>query len=258
MSIFTKFFPQMTSIRSRLVLLVLLSLVPVALVLIYSALENRRITGEQAVDNLANIVELIHSDFEDAINASSQLLTSLALTPEKWLETSTECNQQLATLNKQFASYSNIYSVDINGQVICSAINQTTTINLQDRRYIKDTLESAAIVVGHPVEGRFSDQKVIPIALPLCSAEGEIVGALALSINLTQFLTQNIQTHAINSKSLNNVTATLWQTDGTVLVRSPDPLSMNGQQARESELFQTLESNITSRRTMEVRGLDQI
>ena len=62
---------QMTSIRSRLILLVILSLVPVALVLIHAAFENRRITSEQAVDNLATIVELIHSDFEDAVYASS-------------------------------------------------------------------------------------------------------------------------------------------------------------------------------------------
>lgn len=258
MSTSSKIFPQMASIRSRLVLLVLLSLVPVALVLIYSSLENRRITGEQAVDNLTNIVELIHSDFEDAINASSQLLTSLALTPEKWLEPSPECNQQLANLNKQFSSYSNIYSIDINGQVICSATNQTTTVNLLDREYIQDSLTRETIVVGSPVEGRISEQKVIPIALPLYSAEGEIVGALGVSINLTQFLTQHIQAHAIKSKSLDNVVATLWQTDGTVLVRAPDPLAITGQQARESELFQTLVSNITNRRTMELRGLDQI
>lgn len=252
----SKFFPQLTSIRSRLVLLVLLCLVPVALVLIYSALENRRLTGEQAINNLSTIVELIHTDFEDAIYASSQLLTSLALTPENWLKASPQCNQQLANLSKQFASYSNIYSVDINGEVVCTATNNETTINLLDRDYIQDSLSGGAIIVGRPVEGRISRQMVMPIALPLYSTTGEIIGAVGVSINLSQFLNHNIRSHSLKSKSLDNVTATLWQTDGTVLVRAPDPFSLTGQQASESELFKTLINNTNNQQTMEVRGLD--
>jgi diguanylate cyclase (GGDEF)-like protein len=256
MSLFSKFFPQLASIRSRLVLLVLLSLVPVALVLIYSALENRRLTGEQAINKLSTIVELIHNDFEDAIYASSQLLTSLSLTPEKWLKASPQCNQQLANLSKQFASYSNIYSVDLNGEVICTATNNETTINLLDRDYIQNSLSGGAIIVGQPVEGKISKQMVMPIALPLYSSTGEIMGVVGVSINLSLFLNHNLRAHSLNSKSLNNVTVTLWQPDGTVLVRAPDPFSMTGLQARESELFQTLIGNTTNRQTMEVRGLD--
>lgn len=247
---------QMTSIRSRLILLVILSLVPVALVLIHAAFENRRITSEQAVDNLATIVELIHSDFEDAVYASSQLLTSLALTPDNWLQRSAQCNQKLANLSKQFASYSNIFTVNAQGKVVCSATDFDTTVSLMDRDYIQSALSGGAVSVGRPVAGRVSSQMVMPIGLPLYAANGEIAGAVGVSINLSEFLNFNLRSHGLNSQAIGNVTATLWQPDGKVLARAPDPLALTGQQARDSELFQTLIENIDNHRTMEVRGLD--
>jgi len=250
-----KFTLKMTSIRSRLMWLVTLSLVPVALVLIHSALENRRITGEQAVGNMATFVELIHSDFEDAVYASSQLLTSLALTPNAWLTKTPQCNQQLAELSRQFASYSNIFSVNAEGKIICTATGIDTTVNLLDRDYIEGAISGGVVTIGQPVEGRVSGERVIPIALPLFFM-GEIVGAIGVSINLSQFLHFNVQSHGLNSQNLGNVTTTLWQPDGTVLARAPDPLSLTGQQARDSELFQTLIDNLESHRTIEVRGLD--
>lgn len=247
---------QMTSIRSRLMLLVILCLVPLALVLIHAAFENRRITSEQAVGNLATIVELIHNDLEDTVEASSQLLTSLALTPDNWLQASAQCNQQLANLSKQFASYSNIFTVNTQGVIVCSATGFDTKTSLQARSYIQSALAGGSITIGRPVMGRVSGQMVMPIALPLYTASGEIVGAVGVSINLAQFLSQNIQAHGFNNQGFGNVTSTLWQPDGTVLARAPDPLAFTGQQARESELFQTLTDNIDSHRTLEVRGLD--
>lgn len=256
MNFFTKFAPQLTSIRSRLMLLVTLSLVPVALVLIYSAMENRRITGEQAVNNLATIVELVNSDFQDAINASSQLLTSLALTPDKWLTASAQCNQQLANLSKQFAGYTNIFSINADGDVICTATGTSSSVNLMDRDYIENALSGSAVTVGQPVKGRVSGQKVMPIALSLNGAGGEIVGAVGVSINLSQFLDFNAQAHGLNAQNLGNVTSTLWQPDGTILARAPDPLSLTGKQASDSDLFLTLVDNLDTTRTMELRGLD--
>jgi len=249
---------HLTSIRSRLVLLVLLCLLPIAVLLVHSAFENRRITSEQAVENLATIVDLIHSDFEDAIYTSSQLLTSLALTPDSWLKASAQCNQQLANLSKQFASYSNIFSVDANGKVICSATGYDSTVNLQDRDYIQSVLTGGLARVGQPVEGRVSGETVMPIALPLYAASGEVAGAIGVSINLSQFLDYKVRSKGLHSQSMESLTTTLWKPDGTVLARAPDPLALTGQRASDSQLFQMLVNNIDNRRTMEALGLDNV
>lgn len=246
----------LTGIRSRLILLVLLCLVPVALVLIHSANENRRITATQAVDSLSTIVELIHNDFEDAVYASTQLLTALALTPDNWLRETPQCNQNLANINKQFADYNNIFSVDTEGNVICSASGTSGPVNLMDRHYIQNALAGGPVIVGRASQGRVSQEMIMPIALPLYDAAGQIVGAVGVSIGLSQFLSQNQKSHGQGSKTLSNVTATLWRPDGTVLARAPDPLSLTGQVARDSDLFKTLIDNLGSRKSLEVRGLD--
>lgn len=157
----------LTGIRGRLILLMMLCLVPVALVLIHAANENRRITGAQAVANLSTIVELIHSDFEDATYASTQLLTALALTPERWLQETALCNQQLADINKQFAGYNNIFSVDTEGDLICSAAGNQQQVNLLDRHYIQHALNGGPVIVGRATQGRVSQEMVMPVALPL-------------------------------------------------------------------------------------------
>lgn len=225
---------NMRSIRSRLIFLIILCLVPVALVLINASFESRRITSEQAVGKLATIVELIHSDFEDAVYASSQLLTSLALTPNNWITASAQCNQQLANLSKQFASYSNIFTVNTDGEVICSATGYDAPVNLLDRDYIQSALAGNSITVGQPVAGKVSDQMVLPIALPLYEPSGEVAGAVGVSINLVQFLEHNLQSHGITARNFGNLTSTLWQVDGTVLARAPDAMALTGQQARDS------------------------
>lgn len=246
----------LTGIRSRLILLVMLCLIPVALVLIHSANENRRITATQAVDSLSTIVELIHNDFGDAVYASTQLLTALALTPDNWLAGTANCNQSLANISKQFADYNNIFSVDTKGNVICSATGTSSPVNLIDRHYIQNALAGGPVIVGRAAQGRISQEMIMPIALPLYDDAGQIVGAVGVSIGLSHFLTENQKSHGQGSKSLGNVTATLWQPDGTVLARAPDPLSLTGQVARDSELFQTLIDNLGSRESLEVRGLD--
>ncbi len=256
MALPSKFSLHLTSIRSRLLLLVSLCLVPVVILLVYSAFENRRIASGQAIENLVTVVDLIHSDFEDAIYTSSQLLTSLALTPDRWLKTSAQCNQQLANLSTQFSSYSNIFSVDANGKVICTAIGYDSLVNLRDRDYIQSALTGGTVRVGEPVEGRVSSQMVVPIALPLHADSGEVVGAIGLSINLSQFLKHKVRSQGLNSQNISNLATTLWKPDGTVLAREPDLLGLVGQRANESQLFQTLVKNIGNRHTMEVIGLD--
>lgn len=247
---------NMRSIRGRLMLLMILCLVPLALVLIHASYESRRITSEEAVGKLATIVELIQSDFEDAVYASSQLLTSLALTPNNWVTVSPQCNQQLANLSKQFASYSNIFTVNTDGEVICSATGYDAPVSLLDRDYIQSALAGNSITVGRPVAGKVSEQMVLPIALPLNKPSGEVAGAVGVSINLVQFLQHNLQSHGITANNYGNVTSTLWLADGTVLARVPDGMALTGQKARDSELFQALIQNIENRKTIEVQGLD--
>ncbi|MEX0615309.1 MAG: diguanylate cyclase, partial [Methylophaga sp.] len=91
---------------------------------------------------------------------------------------------------------------------------------------------------------------------PLYDDGGQIIGAIGVSIGLSQFLNQNQKSHRQNGKGLGNVTATLWRPDGTVLARAPDPLFFTGHDARESELFQTLIKNFSSHQSLEVKGLD--
>ncbi|MEX1201402.1 MAG: diguanylate cyclase [Methylophaga sp.] len=248
--------PLLSGIRSRLILLVMLCLVPVALVLIYAANENRRITGAQAIDSLSTIVELIDNDFKDLTYASTQLLTALSLTPERWLSQSTQCNQKLADINKQFTDYNNIYSVDTEGNLICSATGTQDEVNLLDRNHIKLALGGGPAILGRPTQGKVSKEMVLPVALPLYDDGGQIIGAMGVSIGLSQFLNQNQKSRRQSGKGLGNVTATLWCPDGTVLARSPDPLFLTGHDARESELFQTLIKNFSSHQSLEVKGLD--
>ena len=54
----------LSGIRSRLILLTLLSMIPVALVIIHTALETRRITTGQAIDNLNTLAIFVQSQLE--------------------------------------------------------------------------------------------------------------------------------------------------------------------------------------------------
>jgi len=248
---------RFNGVRSRLIIIVLLCLLPVALIMAHSTLENRRITSEQAVERLSTVVELIENEVEDAIAASVKVLTSLSLSPASWLTASQDCHRQLARLTHQYAEYSNIFSISTEGKVICSGNPMEGQIDLTDRLYIQQALAGQSPAIGQATRGRVTEEMIIPIAVPMYDADGRLQGAIGVSIQLSQLL-QKTAFNVRRSNTLNQTTATLWRADGTVLARSPDTLDLSGEDARESELFQTLIRAVGVDSNVKVVGLDQL
>jgi len=248
---------RFNGVRSRLIVLVLLCLLPIALIMAHSTLENRRITSEQAVEGLSTVVTLIENDLEDAIAASIKMLTSLSLSPASWLNASQECHQHLAKLTNQYAEYSNVFSVSTASKVICSGNPMDAEIDLTDRLYIQQALAGHSPAIGQATRGRLTQEMILPIAVPIYDTAGRIQGAIGVSIHLSKLL-QKTAFDMQRSNTLNLTTATLWRSDGTVLARSPDTLDLSGEDAKDSELFQTLISAVGINSNIEVVGLDNI
>ena len=247
---------SISGIRSRLIMLALLCLLPMALLLLNVANENRRITSQQAIDNLATYLNLIDDDFDDTVYSASQLLASLSLSPEQWLAPSKQCNQRFFNLNSQYSQYSNIYSVALNGDIVCSATNNDLTASLADRKYIQEALAGKPLAVGAATLGRLSKKVIMPVAAPLTNSFGEVIGVIAVSIGLDDLLNEQHTLFDMQRSDLGNITTTLWQTDGTVLARVPDTIAITGKIAKDSVLFKTLIENLGSHKTIEVKGLD--
>lgn len=123
-----------SSLRARLLLLLLLALLPVYGFIAYSVLESRQQAAEHARENALWLTRLIASDQKSLMEVIRQQLQSLAHIPvvrrPKWAAL---CNQTFAGLRRQNAFYANIGVIDPDGSLRCSALPFMGRVDLSDR-----------------------------------------------------------------------------------------------------------------------------
>ena len=60
------------------------------------------------------------------------------------------CSAALEPLLRQHPGYSNLFTVDIRGDLVCSAVPAPTPVNVADRDYFQAVLRTRALAVGTP------------------------------------------------------------------------------------------------------------
>lgn len=188
--------PEISGLRTRLLLLVLLSVAP-AFVLISYQLQHER---DNVIKDARADVELVAKDaanqFGILIGLSRQLLISLSQTPELQLSAINQkamslksnhrgsCDALLAKLIKLHPRYLNIGVIAMDGTLACSALPHNHNINLADRFYFRQAIDTHKFSVGDYQIGRATGKESVNIAYPVMDGHNEITAVLFVAIDL--------------------------------------------------------------------------
>lgn len=241
------------SLRTRLLLLVLLATLPLAAALIYVHFQDRNERIAEAKRGLTVLAHLTTQDLEARLRAASQLAFGLAQDRQIDLRDRAACSAHLAEIYRRFPEFISITVFLPNGDLRCTSLREWKQANVADRLYFKRALASNEPQYEALVS-RVSGASVALVAYAARDALGSVKFILTMGVNLERFVAESAKISQYNDR-----VTTLWGDDGTLLARFPEDeeQKLAGRKLPESDLYRFVRDN-PSGATGEVKGLDGI
>jgi signal transduction histidine kinase len=237
------------SLRIRLLLLVLVTVIPAWGAIAYTASEQRRIAVAEIQRNVLRLAEFSAHEEEQALQGTRQILIALANFVRKADENPAGCSTFCVNLLKQFRRYANIGAAKSNGEVFCSAVPLDQPTNASDQSWFRRAVESGNFAVGDYHVGRITGKPVLVLAYPYRVVEAEPAAVVFAALDL-KWLNQYI--FEIESQLPDGFTITQMDENAVVLARQPDAEQWLGQSMIHNPTFREILSQKTG--VIETRG----
>jgi PAS domain S-box-containing protein len=180
--------PFLKKIRTHLLILVLISVLPALGIIIYSGIERSSHAIDMAKADALGIVKTFSYDHQRAVESTRQFLMTLARVPEIIHLKAYGQNKLLAELLTQNPLYSTLFVVNAEGFVYASAAPlPPTPISVAQRKYVQDTVRTKDFSVGEYAICPAVKRPVLHFAYPIWDAEGLFKGMIGISLDLARY-----------------------------------------------------------------------
>src|SRR5215468_5884820 len=206
-----------TSLRTRLLLLVLLAVIPALGLTLYTNLEERQLRKAQVQEQAMRLARLVSADHERLIGDARRLLVNLARLPAVRDRNRTACNTLFADLLTQQSSYANLVVADADGNVFCSALPMTGQVYAGDRVYFRRAIETRDFAIGEYQIGRVTGKASVNFGYPVLDDAGHVGAVVFAALDLA-WLNELASQAALPPGSM----LTVIDRNGAILSRYPD------------------------------------
>ncbi len=227
-------FPLVT-LRARLLVLVLLTVLPVLAILAYTGLEQRREAANDAREHAELLARLVANDYRRLLDEGRQRLALLATVPQVASADPGLCPAMLARFLEGDARFANFGVIGREGRVRCSAVPVKEPVNTADRVYFRRALATRAFAVGEFQIGRITRAPVLVQAQPVLDASGEVKGVVFAALKLAW-----LGKLAREAGLPEGVTVTAFDARHTILARYPDAPDLIGEHVKDGPLARRL------------------
>jgi signal transduction histidine kinase/HAMP domain-containing protein len=240
-----------SSLRVRLLLLVLVSVVPALGLIHYTASKQREQAAHDAQEDSLKLIRALSAEHERLIESGHQLLVALAKLPQVLKYDSNGCSNLFSDLIGKFKVFTTIAAAKPNGDVFCSGTPGAQPVNFSDRPYFQQVLKMRDFTVSEFIIGRFSKKPIITLSYPSLDARGHVRAVLVIGLNLSWF-------HRIVAEARlpEGSSVTVIDRKGVILARDPDPENLTGKSAPEASIVKTVLAGREG--TTEAAGLDGV
>jgi len=208
---------RLNSLRSRLMLLVLLAITPIAIVTVLGGLREREAAIRASEENLKRLTALAAANEAQSIDRARQILVDLVSVPDLMGNTA-DCNALLTNVLDRNEGYVNFGLIQLDGNVSCSAVPMVHPVNLGDRSHFKRAIAERRFIAGDYIFGRVIRRHTINLTYPVINRNGLVVAVVFAAMDLASLDT------FVNDISLpaGSVLETADAT-GKLLTRRPEP-----------------------------------
>jgi signal transduction histidine kinase len=241
----------LSSLRVRLLLLVLIAVLPAFGIILWTSLEERSNEQTHAEEVAVQLTQLVATQQHTIIEGARQLFVGLAGAPQILGGDAAACQSYLAGVNAEEKQYIAISLAAPNGDIVCSSVTLNGPVNISDREYVQRMLQTRQFTTGEYVIARGGlNVPTLPFAYPLTNQAGEITGILVSGLDLTWLNQFAAQTELPQGASL-----TIIDRNGVIFARYPDPDKWVGQTVPDAEASATAASE---GQTLETTGVDGV
>ncbi len=186
------------SLRTRLVAVTALALLPVAAVSGWRAFDDARQAEARRAEAAAVVSGLAESRYRELMEGSRRLLIAACaddavqrtLEPDPAPADVQRCDSYLSQVIQKFSSdYSAALVLDERGVARCGSVPGARGMNFSDREVFRLVKETRAPAVGANVASRLMQQTVIPIGVPALRG-GQFVGMCTMGLSLRSLAEQ--------------------------------------------------------------------
>ena len=179
------------SLRTRLVLLVTVALLPVFGLVIYNSMQRQQESLQQARLDMMTTVQLAALSYERTARGARHLLQAITSAPVIKRNDMAGCAVFMQDLRANFPEYSNLGLVDLNGRVVCDGFNRAQATSVGDRLYFQQSLASRAFVISDYLVDRVSGRASLAFAIPNFDADHQLRGIAFAAIDLKRLAADN-------------------------------------------------------------------
>jgi signal transduction histidine kinase len=239
------------SLRSRLLLLIVLAILPALGLIFYVNLEQHRLAAAQAQDNALGLARFAASEQAQVIQGAHQLLAALSYLPVVHNEDATGCSALFSTLLKHYPAYGNLGVIRTNGELFCSGVPLTQPLNVSSYAWFQRTVTTKEFTVGEYQRSQATGDFALILGYPLLNDAGQLQKVMAASLDLTR-----LNHLAAQAQLPPGSTVTAVDRNGTIIARYPDSERWLGQALPEAPLIRAMLTHQEG--TAELRGVDGI
>lgn len=183
------------SLRTRLVIVVTVALLPVLALSAWYAVREQHMTEMRHAEAVAAAAELVVARHRELIEATRRLLVAMceedtvrqSAKPDASAADINRCETYLSQVLQRFPNeYSSAFVTDAEGTARCASAPTAVGVGFADREIFRLVRETRKFTVSAQLASRITPNAVIPTALPILQG-GEFRGMCAVGIALRSF-----------------------------------------------------------------------
>jgi len=206
-----------SSLRSRLLALILVAVLPPILLMAFTALEQRRRAERDAGDEALRLARLIAAHEQQRLEGARLLLEGLVGLPEVRARDAAACRVRFANIAASHEALVVIAAADTSGRVFAASGTQTPA-QVHDAPWFRRALEGDGLAAGGAARAGPPRPMDLVAALPVRDARGRAIGVVFTAIGLDWLRDVGRDLSLPSSASV-----LLNDSRGLVLARYPDP-----------------------------------
>src|SRR5262245_43206843 len=214
---------RFSSLRCRLVLIVLVAVVPIFALILFSAERHRELTSNQVKTTALGVARAIASEQDRLLENAHQFLITLARLPQVRDVDKLACGKVLSGLLEP--AYLDLAVIGPKGQLLCSALKSPHTLATAKGRHIDQVLKTYDLAIGDLRRHPAGDKIILDVGYPVSDSPGSLrsVVSVALDVNWIARLTVDNRLYAA-------ATFSLIDANGKILLRYPANEDWEGKQ----------------------------
>jgi signal transduction histidine kinase/HAMP domain-containing protein len=204
----------LSSLRFRLIVLVLLAVIPAFGVILYSAAKHRNLTANQAQRNALATARAIAAEQERFFENAHQFLLMLSRVPQTRGNNSANCGKFLAGMLEPL--YADLAITDIKGNLLCSALPRAASLAKPDGPHLGRVKQSYDFSLGEIRTDPSTGKTLVDLAFPVQDSPGVVRSIIVAVVDLSWVSRVTAENHLYPGASF-----TLVDSKANVFLRYP-------------------------------------